>query len=75
MNPYSVQQVKSLDRYRLTKIERLQSTLMDRFGEISQSKGVPIDLVERFVLTRWPENKDSFFSKLHDIATDGLDAQ
>ena len=75
MNPYSVQQVKSLDRYRLTKIERLQSTLMDRFGDISQSKGVPIDLVERFVLTRWPENKDSFFSKLHDIATDGLDAQ
>ena len=31
LNPYSIQQAKSLDRYRLTKIERLDRILSDRF--------------------------------------------
>jgi hypothetical protein len=74
-NPYSIQQVKSLDRYRLTKIERLQAKLMDRFHKTSQKYGVPIDLVERFVHPRGSENKDSFYSKLYKIAAKEEDSQ
>ena len=74
-NPYSIQQVKSLDRYRLTKIERLQAKLMDRFHKTSQKYGVPIDLVARFVHPRGSENKDSFYSKLYKITAKEEDSQ
>ena len=67
-NPYSIQQVKSLDRYRLTKIERLEAKLTDKFGDIAEEWGVPIRLVERFVLSGCSE--ESFYGKLYKILND-----
>ena len=69
MNPYAIQQVKSLDRYRLTKIERLEKKLHGKFGEISDQTGVPIDFVGKFVAPRGEAHNYSFYSKLKDITT------
>lgn len=75
LNPYSIQQVKSLDRYRLTKIERLDRILGDRFGHLSEKYDVPIDLVERFVVPRRDADEYSFYRKLKKIDGSQSDSQ
>ena len=51
-NMFTIQQMKSLDRYRLTKILRLQDKLESRFGSIAQKDDVPIDIEKTFI-TQW----------------------
>lgn len=66
---------KSLDRYRLTKIERLDRILSDRFGHLSEKFDVSIDLVERFVVPRRDADEHSFFRKLKKISNRQTDSQ
>ena len=75
LNPYSIQQAKSLDRCRLTKIERLDRILSDRFGHLSEKYDVSIDLVERFVVPRRDADEHSFYRKLKKISDRQTDSQ
>lgn len=65
MNPYSIQQVKSLDRYRLTKIERLDAMLSARFAQ--EYTDTTANLVNRFVKHR--NEPTSYYSRLVEIDT------
>ena len=62
-NPYSLQQIKSLDRYRLTKIERLDARLSARFAQ--EYTDTNVNLINRFVKHR--DEPTSYYSKLVDI--------
>ena len=63
-NMYTIQQMKSLDRYRLTKILRLQDKLESRFGAIAQKDDVPIDIEKTFI-TQWYRGEAfSFYRQL-----------
>ena len=63
-NMYTIQQMKSLDRYRLTKILRLQDKLESRFGAIAQKNDVPIDIEKTFI-TQWYRGEAfSFYRQL-----------
>ena len=63
MNPYSTQQVKSLDRYRLTKIERLDAMLSERFAQ--EYTHTNANLVNRFVKHR--DEPTSYYRRLMEI--------
>ena len=63
-NMYSIQQMKSLDRYRLTKILRLQDKLDLKFGGIAQKTGFPIDIEETFVSQWYRGEAFSFYRQL-----------
>ena len=63
MNPFSTQQIKSLDRYRLTKIERLNAKLTEKFKPTYADS--PANLVNRFVGHR--DEPSSFYRKLVEI--------
>lgn len=63
MNPYSTQQVKSLDRYRLTKIERLDAMLSARFAQ--EYTDTTANLVKRFVKHR--DEPTSYYRRLMEI--------
>ena len=63
MNPFSTQQIKSLDRYRLTKIERLNAKLTEKFKQTYADS--PANLVNRFVGHR--DEPSSFYRKLVDL--------
>ena len=64
-NRYTIQQMKSLDRYRLTKILRLQDKLESRFGAIAQKDDVPIDIEKTFI-TQWYRGEAfSFYRQLN----------
>ena len=63
MNPYSIQQVKSLDRYRLTKIERLDAMLSARFAQ--EYTDTTANLVNRFVKHR--DEPTSYYRRLMEI--------
>ena len=63
-NMFTIQQMKSLDRYRLTKILRLQDKLESRFGSIAQKDDVPIDIEKTFI-TQWYRGEAfSFYRQL-----------
>ena len=63
-NVFTIQQMKSLDRYRLTKILRLQDKLESRFGSIAQKDDVPIDIEKTFI-TQWYRGEAfSFYRQL-----------
>lgn len=62
-NPYSVQQIKSLDRYRLTKIERLDARLSARFSQ--EYADMNASLVNRFAKHR--DTPFSYYRKLLEI--------
>ena len=66
-NPFSIQQAKSLDRYRIHKIEKLQSKLTKKFGKESWDKGESIDLAYKFVTQREESKSYSFYWRLHGI--------
>ena len=63
-NMYSIQQMKSLDRYRLTKILRLQDKLEFKFGDIAQKTDVPIDIENTFVSQWYRGEAFSFYRQL-----------
>ena len=63
MNPYSIQQVKSLDPYRLTKIERLDAMLSARFAQ--EYTDTTANLVNRFVKHR--DEPTSYYRRLMEI--------
>jgi hypothetical protein len=63
-NMYSIQQMKSLDRYRLTKILRLQDKLEFKFGDIAQKTDVSIDIENTFVSQWYRGEAFSFYRQL-----------
>ena len=63
MNRYSIFQIKSLDRYRLHKIERLQAKLCRRFEDHTWL----IDLKYDFVTLKKKGSEHSYYSKLTSI--------
>lgn len=64
LNRYSIFQAKSLDRYRLHKIERLQAKLCRRFEDHTWQ----IDLKYDFVTMKKKGAEHSFYSKLTSIS-------
>lgn len=64
MNRYSIFQIKSLDRYRLHKIERLQAKLCRRFEDHAWQ----IDLKYDFITLKKKGAEHSFYSKLTSIS-------
>lgn len=64
LNRYSIFQAKSLDRYRLHKIERLQAKLCRRFEDHTWQ----IDLKYDFVTLKKKGAEHSFYSKLTSIS-------
>lgn len=65
-NPYSIQQVKSLDRYRIHKIKRLDSKLNRKFEEDAWK----IDLSYKFITCREESKNHSFYWKLSSLSKD-----
>ena len=63
-NMYSIQQMKSLDRYRLTKILRLQDKLEFKLGEIAENTHAPIDIENTFVSQWYRGEAFSFYRQL-----------
>jgi hypothetical protein len=66
LNDFSIGQVKSLDRYRIHKIKRLDLKLNRKFEE----EAWKIDFTYKFVTRREESMKYSFFSKLFSIDQD-----
>lgn len=67
-NSYSIQQAKSLDRYRLHKIEKLQRKLTNKFRDLAIENCEEIDLAKIFVINKEASRDKSFYWKLHDIS-------
>ena len=65
-NPYSIQQVKSLDRYRIHKIKRLDSKLNRKFEDDAWK----IDLSYKFITCREESKNHSFYWKLSSLSKD-----
>ena len=70
LNRYSTFQIKSLDRYRLQKIQRLQAKLTRRFSHLSWETGKSIDLEYNFITQRQKGAEHSFYSKLASISNE-----
>ena len=70
LNRYSTFQIKSLDRYRLQKIQRLQAKLTRRFSHLSWETGKSIDLEYNFITQRQKGAEPSFYSKLASISNE-----
>ena len=70
LNRYSIFQVKSLDRYRLQKIQRLQAKLTRKFSHLSWETGKSIDLEYNFITQRQKGAEHSFYSKLASISNE-----
>ncbi|MBO5941971.1 MAG: hypothetical protein J6Q63_01640 [Bacteroidales bacterium] len=68
LNRYSIFQAKSLDRYRLQKIQRLQAKLTRKFYHLSWETGKSIDLEYNFITQREKGAEHSFYSKLTSIS-------
>lgn len=66
LNDFSIGQAKSLDRYRIHKIKRLDLKLNRKFEE----EAWKIDFTYKFVTRREESMKYSFFSKLFSIDQD-----
>ena len=66
LNRYSIFQAKSLDRYRMQKIQRLQAKLTQRF----EDKAWMIDLEHKFITLKAESKEHSFYWKLVSISNE-----
>jgi hypothetical protein len=66
VNPFSIQQAKSLDRYRIHKIRRLDRKLNIMF----EDEGWKIDLSYSFITRREESRSHSFYWTLRSIGED-----
>lgn len=65
---YSLRQMKSLDRYRLHKIEKLQRKLTAKFRDDAIENCEEIDLAKLFVTNKAASRDKSFYWKLREIS-------
>lgn len=66
LNRYSIFQAKSLDRYRMQKIQRLQAKLTNKF----EDKAWLIDLEHKFITLKAESKEHSFYWKLVSISNE-----